>query len=74
MLCAGQIVLPPTPLGQPGVRGKICVIKKGGALENEVTKVIKVHRKLQEDWGNRRSDVYRVFYKEELANSFICNF
>ena len=35
-LCAGQIVLPPSPSGSLGVRRKICVIKKGGALENEV--------------------------------------
>ena len=35
-LCAGQIVLLPSPpQGSPGVRGKICVIIKGGALENE---------------------------------------
>ena len=39
-LCAGQIVLPPPPRGSPGVRGKICVIKKGGALQNEGIKVI----------------------------------
>ena len=29
---------PPTPPGCPGVRGKLCVIKKGGTLENEVKK------------------------------------
>ena len=32
---AGQIVLPPSPSpqGSPGVKGKMCVIKKGRALE-----------------------------------------
>ena len=34
ILCAGQIVLPQSPpQGSPGVRGKMSVIKKGGALE-----------------------------------------
>ena len=28
----------PVPPGNPGVRRKMCVIKKGGALENEVKK------------------------------------
>ena len=28
----------PIPPGSPGVKGKMCVIKKGGALENEVKK------------------------------------
>ena len=35
MFC--PITLPP---GSPGARGKMCVIKKGGALENEGIKVI----------------------------------
>ena len=35
--CTSQIVLPPSPTrGSPGVRGNVCAIKKGGALENEV--------------------------------------
>ena len=35
-LMLGQIVLPPSPpRGSPGVRGKMCVIKKGGALEKK---------------------------------------
>ena len=34
-LCAGQIVLPPSPSGSPGVRENMCVIKKGGALEKK---------------------------------------
>ena len=29
---------PPQPPGSPGVRGKMCVIKKGGTLESEVKK------------------------------------
>ena len=28
----------PIPPGSPGVRGKMCVIKKGGALDNDVKK------------------------------------
>ena len=28
----------PIPPGSPVVRGKMCVIKKGGALENDVKK------------------------------------
>ena len=32
-LCAGQIVLTHPPRGSPGVRGKMCVIKKGWVLE-----------------------------------------
>ena len=31
-----RLFCPHPPLGTPGVRGKMCVIKKGGALENEV--------------------------------------
>ena len=37
-VCAGQIVLSPSPRGSPGVRGKMCAIKKGEAPENEVKK------------------------------------
>ena len=39
-LCASQIVLPPSllPRGSPVVKGKMCVMKKGGALQNEVKK------------------------------------
>ena len=34
-----ESILRPSPrLGSPGVRGKMCVIKKGRALENEVKK------------------------------------
>ena len=35
LLCAGQIVLPPSPPGSPGVRENMRVIKKGGALEKK---------------------------------------
>ena len=28
----------PIPQGSPGVRGKMCVIKRGGSLENKVKK------------------------------------
>ena len=36
-LCAGQIVLPPSPPpGCPGVKAKNGVIKKGGATKSEV--------------------------------------
>ena len=36
-LCAGQIVLPPSPpRGSLGVRRKMCVLNKGGALEKIV--------------------------------------
>ena len=38
LLSASHISLPPSPQGSPGVWGKMCVIKKGGALENEVKK------------------------------------
>ena len=44
ILCAGQIVLPISPPSPPrgslGVRGKMGVITKGVALENDWTKVI----------------------------------
>ena len=36
----------PSNCSDPGVREKICVIKKGGALENEGIKVI--------NWGGAR--------------------
>ena len=37
LLCAGQIVLTPSPPpGSPGVRENMRVIKKGGALEKRV--------------------------------------
>ena len=35
-LCAGQIVLPQSPRGSPGVRRKMCVINKGEELEKRV--------------------------------------
>ena len=35
-----KLFCPHRPLGSPGVRGKICVIKKGGALEKRVICVI----------------------------------
>ena len=37
-LCAGQIVLTPSLPGSTGVKRKICMIKKGGVLENEEKK------------------------------------
>ena len=39
-LCAGQIVLPPSPPGSPGVRENMRLIKKGGTLEKRVILVI----------------------------------
>ena len=33
-----KLFYPHLPRGNPGVRGKMCVIKKGGAMENEVKK------------------------------------
>ena len=36
LLCASQIILPLSHPGSLGVRGKMCVIKKGGALEKRV--------------------------------------
>ena len=33
-----KLFCPDPPRGSPGVRGKMCAIKKGGALENEVKK------------------------------------
>ena len=41
VLCVGQTALPPSPPpGSPGVREKMRVIKKGGALEKRVKLVI----------------------------------
>ena len=43
-LCAGKLFCPhyphpPNPGGSPGVRGKMCVMKKGGALKKRVIRV-----------------------------------
>ena len=35
-LCVGQIVLPPSPPGCPGVKAKNGVIKNSGATKSEV--------------------------------------